>query len=207
MRKVLATTAVLALLGGCERMSPPKPPPPVADEPGKPVFARITTQCADKPARLPVVKIVLTDVAPKQLGHDTALYESNQDGSGAGEKRVKDIPEVVLKSENPTRLDIDAHEFLRKAGDQLLVEVELADPNASFAPGKYALTAGNADGAAMFCVRNEIDARAGDRTARFYVRYLKSEAPRYGKYNLFLLIKDGPYTTPVVLDPKVHNAG
>ena len=202
MRKVLAGAAVLALLAGCERMTPPKP-----DEAGKPIFTRITAPCAKTPASLPVVRIVLTDVSPKKLVHDTALYESNQDGTGAGETRVKDIPEILLKSENPTRLDIDAHEFLKKAGDQLLVQVELADPNASFLPGKYALTAGNADGAAMFCVRDAVDAKSGDRTARFYVRYVESKTPLYGKYNLFLLIKDGPYTTPVVLDPKVHNAG
>jgi hypothetical protein len=206
MRKVLAGAAVLVAFAGCERATPRAPAPP-PDEPRKPMFAPIATACTEQPGSLPVVKIRLTDVAPKRLGHVTALYQSNREGTAAGDKPVKDLPEVLLKTENPTRLDIDAAEFLKKDGDQLLVEVELADPAASFLPGKYAVTAGNADGAAMFCVRDPVDAKAGDRTARFYVRYLKADTPRYGKYNLFLLIKDGPYTTPIVLDPKVHNAG
>lgn len=208
MRKVLAGAAVVVLLAGCGRTAPttttPAPPP---DDPGKPVFAPISTTCDEKPASLPVVKIRLTDVAPKKLGHVTALFESNRDGTAAGEKPVRALPEIVLKTENPTRIDIDAGEFLKKPGDQLLVEVELADPSASFLPGKYAITAGNADGAAMFCVRDPVDAKPGDRTARFYVRYIKSDTPKFGKYNLFLLIQDGPYTTPIVLDPKVHNRG
>ena len=207
MRKVLGCAAVLALLGGCDRTMSKPPPPPPPEEPGKPVLAPIAAVCAEKPASLPVVKIRLTDVSPKRLGHVTALYESNAEGTAAGEKPVRDLPEVVLKTENPTRLDIDAREFLKKDGDQLLVEVELADPDTSFLPGRYAVTAGNADGTAMFCVRDPVDARPGDRTARFYVRYLKSDTPKYGKYNLFLLIKDGPYTTPILLDPKVHNSG
>ena len=207
MRKVLAGAAVLALLAGCERAPKPPTAAPPPDEPGKPVFAPIATICAETPASLPVVKIRLTDVSPKKLGHVTALFESNREGTAAGEKPVKALPEIVLKTENPTRLDIDAAEFLKKPGDQLLVEVELADPSASFLPGKYAVTAGNADGAAMFCVRDPVDAKPGDRIARFYVRYLDSETPKFGKYNLFLLIQDGPYTTPVVLDPKVHNRG
>src|SRR5687768_4937383 len=100
MRKVLGCAAAVVLLAGCERTTH-TPPAPTTDEPGKPVFARITTPCAEKPAKLPVVKIRLTDVSPKRLVRDAALYESNQDGTGAGEKRVKDIPEVVLKTENP----------------------------------------------------------------------------------------------------------
>lgn len=204
MRRVLLSAAALLMIAGCYK--PAKPPPPaLPEDPSKPIFARITSQCAEKPTVLPVVKIRITDVSPKNLQHDTALYDSNGDGAGSGDKRVKDIPEVVLKGENPTRLDIDANEFLKKEGDQLLVEIELADPAATFRPGRFALTSGNADGAAMFCVRNEVDAKPGDRVARFYVRYVKSGRPLYGKYNLFLLVKDGPYTTPVVLDPKVHN--
>jgi hypothetical protein len=211
MRKVpgWAAASILmigALVAGC-RETRTMPPAMPGEDPGKPIFGRIITRCAEAPARLPVVKIRLTDVSPKKLGHDTALYESNADGTGAGDKRLQDIPEPVLKTDNPTRLDIDANAFLKKAGDQLLVEVELADPDVSFVPGKYALTSGNHDGASMFCVRNEIDLKPGDRVARFYVRYLRAEGPRYGKYNLFLLVRDGPYTTPIVIDPKVHNAG
>jgi len=211
MRKVLGCAVAPlmvagCLMAGCEHKEP-MPPPLAGEDPGKPIFGRIITRCAETPTNLPVVKIRLTDVSPKALGHDTGLYESNADGTGAGETRLADIPEVVLKTANPTRLDIDANKFLKKPGDQMLVEVELADPNASFVPGKYALTSGDHDGALMFCVRSEIDAKPGDRVARFYVRYLKSATPQYGKYNLFLLIHDGPYTTPIVIDPKVHNAG
>ena len=211
MRQVLGWAAAPllmagSLMAGCEHKEP-LPPPPPGEDPGKPIFGRIITHCAEAEATLPVVKIRILDVSPKKLVHDTALYESNADGTASSDKRVQDIPEPVLKTENPTRLDIDASAFIKKPGDQLLVEVELADPDVSFVPGKYALTSGNHDAATMFCVRKEIDIQPGDRIARFYVRYLKSETPRFGKYNLFLLVKDGPYTTPIVIDPKVHNAG
>jgi hypothetical protein len=211
MRQVLGWAAAPLLIAGCLMAGcehkEPLPPPVPGEDPGKPIFGRIITRCAEAAAKLPVVKIRLTDVSPKKLAHDTALYDSNADGTGAGERRVQDIAETVFKTANPTRLDIDASAYLKKPGDQLLIEVEVADPDVSFLPGKYALTSGNHEGASMFCVRNEIDIQPGDRVARFYVRYLKSDTPQYGKYNLFLLVKDGPYTTPIVIDPKVHNAG
>ena len=62
----------------------------------------------------------------------------------------------------------------------------------------------------MFCIKDKdhaIGPKPGDRTARFYVQYVQSQTPLYGKFNIFLLLKDGPYTVPVVLDPKIHNAG
>ncbi|WP_293678167.1 hypothetical protein [uncultured Phenylobacterium sp.] len=211
MLKVLSCVAVFVLLAGCDRAPAPAPTAPTAPttaiDPGQPVFAPISTVCPDQPASVPVVKIRITDVSPKKLGHVTTLHDSNSYGTAAGEKPVRTLPEVVLATENPTRLDIDAAEFLRKEGDQVLIQVELADPAATFLPGKFAVTAGNADGSAIFCVRDPIETKPGDRTARFYVRYVKSDTPRFGKYNLFLLIKDGPYTTPIVIDPKVRNHG
>jgi hypothetical protein len=200
-----AGAAGLALLAGC--MKPQQPPPKPVDEPGKPMFGVIAQKCAAIPAGLPVVKIQITDVSPKKLGHDTALFEANKDGSASTDKRLRDIPEVLLQTQNPTRLDLDAREFLKKPGDLMLVEVELADPNASFTGGAYALTAGNAEGAAMFCVRDPINPKPDDRTVRFYVQYQQADPMKVGKYNLFLLLKDGPYSTPILLDPKVHNSG
>lgn len=201
-----AGAAGLALLAGCTKAMPPTPPTPT-DEPGKPMFGVIARQCGAIPPGLPVVKIQITDVSPKKVGHDTALFEANKDGSASTDKRLRDIPEVVLQTQNPTRLDLDTTEFLKKPGDLLLVEVVLADPDASFTGGAYALTAGNAEGAAMFCVKDPINPRAGDRTVRFYVQYQQAKTPQIGKYNLFLILKDGPYQTPIVIDPKVHNSG
>jgi hypothetical protein len=201
-----AGAAGLALLAGCTKPQPPSPPKPV-DEPGKPMFSVISQKCAAIPPGLPVMRIAITDVSPKKLGHDTALFEANKDGSASTDKRLRDIPEVVLRTQNPTRLDIDAREFLKKPGDLMLVEVVLADPNASFTGGAYALTAGNPDGAAMFCVKDPIDPKPDERTVRFYVQYQQGDSMKVGKYNLFLLLKDDPYSTPILLDPKVHNSG
>jgi hypothetical protein len=201
-----AGAAGLALLTGCMKPEPMKPPKP-ADEPGKPMFGVIANKCPAIPPGLPVVKITITDVSPKKIGHDTALFEANKDGSASTDKRLRHIPEVLLQTQNPTRLDIDAREFLKKPGDLMLVEVVLADPDASFTGGAYALTSGNADGAAMFCVKDPIDPKPDDRTVRFYVQYQQGQNMKVGKYNLFLLLKDGPYATPILLDPKVHNSG
>jgi len=201
-----AGAAGLALLAGCMKPEPPKPPKPVED-PGRPMFGVIANKCAAIPPGLPVVKIQITDVSPKKLGHVTALFEANPDGSASTDKRLRDIPEVVLRTRNPTRLDIDAREFLKKPGDLMLVEVELADPDASFTGGAYALTSGNPDGAAMFCVKDPINPKPDERTVRFYVQYQQGDSMKVGKYNLFLLLKDGPYSTPILLDPKVHNSG
>ena len=201
-----AGAAGLALLASCMKPEPPKPPKPI-DETGKPMFGVINQTCAAIPPGLPVVRIAITDVSPKKIGHDTALFEANKDGSASTDKRLRDIPEVVLRTQNPTRLDIDAREFLKKPGDLMLVEVVLADPNASFTGGAYALTSGNPDGAAMFCVKDPINPKPDERTVRFYVQYQQGDSMKVGKYNLFLLLKDGPYSTPILLDPKVHNSG
>ena len=163
--------AVASALAGCQA----KLPPPVDTDTGvagAPRFAPISAICPTLPKMLPVVKISITDVAPKKLGHVTAQFESDQYGTASTGEKVKDIAEVVLKTDNPTRLDLDAREYLKKAGDVILVEVELADAAASFVPGPAALTVGNPDGAAMFCVRDKdsaINPKPGDRTVRFYV--------------------------------------
>ena len=208
-------TVAMAALAGCQAKPPTTPPPteepkPIASAPGAPAFAAITAVCPTLPAGLPVVKIQIIDVSPKKLGHATALFEANQDGTRSTEKKLRDIPEVVLKTETPTRLDLDATEFLKKDGDVLLVEVELADPAASFVAGPAAITAGNDEGGAMFCIKDKdhpVAPKPGDRTARFYVKYLSADGPKLGKFNVFLLLKDGPYLTPTVLDPKIRNSG
>ena len=217
IRWMAGVAAVAAsALGGCQPAPRPAPvtpgptPPPSTDAPGAPRFGMISAICPALPADLPVVKILLTDVSPKNLGHVTALYAANKDGSASSEQKLKDIPEVVFKGQNPTRLDLDATDYLKAPGGAVLVEVTLADPDASFVEGPAALTAGNADAAAMFCLRDKdsaINPKAGDRTVRFYVRHLDAKTPRYGKFNIFLLLRDGPFLTPTVLDPKVHDSG
>ena len=208
-----AVAAAAAALAGCQPKPPApptEPPKPIAAILGAPRFGAITAICPTLPAGLPVVKIQITDASPKKIGHVTALFESNQDGTASGDKKLRDIAEVVFKDQNPTRLDLDASEFLKKPGDVLLVEVELADPDASFFPGPAAITAGNDDGTSMFCIRDKesgVNPKPGDRTVRFYVQYGAPKGPRYGKYNIFLLFKDGPFLTPVVLDPKIHDKG
>jgi hypothetical protein len=204
--------AAASALAGCQDRSPPRPPEPAPkarpNAPGAPAFTEITAACPATPGGLPVVKIQITDVSPKKLGHVTALFQGNADGTASTEEKLQDLPEVVFKSENPTRLDVDTRTFLKKPGDVALVEVELVDAAASFAPVPAAITAGNDAGVAMFCIKDKdhrINPKPTDRTARFYVQYVDSKAPLYGKFNIFLLLRDGPYLTPVVLDPKIHN--
>lgn len=208
-----AAAVAASALAGCQAKTPAPEiarPKPATSAPGAPRFAAITAICPALPANLPVVKMQITDVSPKKLGHVTGLYESNKQGAASTGQKLRDIPEVVFKDQRPTRLDFDAAEYLKKPGDVLLVEVELADPAASFVEGPAAITAGNDDGAAMFCIRDKasgVNPKAGDRTARFYVRYVESKTPRYGKFNIFLLLRDGPFLTPTVLDPKIHDSG
>lgn len=211
-----AGAAAIALAGltacqpaGSDPKPPPTPPPPVSAE-GAPKFTPISALCPTPPAGLPVVRIRIDDVAPKKFVQQTALFASNRDGTAGEGKPQKPIPEVVLETANPTRLDLDATPFLKKAGDVLLVEVELGDPDASFVPGPSALTAGDDAGAGMFCLKTadqRINPKDTDRIVRFYVKYVEGAGPTYGKYNLFLLLKDGPYRTPTVLDPKIRNSG
>jgi len=214
-RHLSAGGAMLAVVGlaGCQPEPAPKPPPgppqPVVAE-GAPKFTPITEACPTLPSGLPVVRIRLDDVSPKKLGQQKTLLASNKDGTAGEGKPLKVIPDVVLETAEPTRLDIDATPFLKKAGDVLLVEVELADPDVSFVSRPAALTSGDDAGAGMFCLKTpdqRINPKDGDRIVRFYVKYVEGKGPTYGKYNLFLRIKDGPYLTPTVLDPKIRNSG
>ncbi|WP_293907780.1 hypothetical protein [Phenylobacterium sp.] len=194
---------------------PAKPPPGPVPRPtgvARPAFSLINKACPPLPANLPAVRISISDVSPKHIGHETALFAANKDGTRSTGDRLRRIPEVQLPVSDPTRLDLDADPFLKKPGDVLLIELELTDPDASFSGGSSALTIGNDDGKAMFCVKdpaNGINPKPEDRIVRFYARYVASNRPRLAKFNIFVLVKDrdGPFRTPVVLDPKVHNSG
>lgn len=206
-----------AVLTACQPATPPGAPPapaptPVTSAPGAPQFTEIAALCKAVPARLPVVKIQITDVSPKKIGHVTGLFESNQDGTASTEKKLRDLPEPKPDPRlgPTTRLDVDVTEFLKKEGDVVLVEVELADPNAEFVAAPAAVTAGNDDGVAIFCLKSKeqrISPTVTDRTVRFYVQDTGAKTGKYGKFNIFLQVKDGPYVTPIVLDPKMRDHG
>ena len=209
-----AAAVVVSGLAACQVKSPDPTPTPEPKGPlsaaGAPAFSEITAACTALPADLKVVKIQITDVSPKKLGHTTGLFAAKPGGEESDNKKLADIAETLLKTDNPTRLDIDARPYLKKPGDVILVEVQLDDPAASFAPVPAALTAGNGPGGTMFCIKDKdhrILPKPGDRTARFYVQYVQSKTPLFGKFNLFLLVKDGPFITPTILDPKIHNSG
>jgi hypothetical protein len=210
-----ALTLCLSTTSGCTKHAEHILPtattrPRITDSSAQPIQPH--NDCANANRPLDLIRIMLFNVGEQYLDSSYTLHYTSDAGGNyrvVGSTPVPPPPIHMMPFH--TYVDVDAKQYLTKAHDVVLIEVDIVDqPGVYFATGNNSVVSDANSRSDTFCVKHPMNTPANSTTIYFYARDVKpqnyGDDPVVGSYTLNFTGADGRLVS-LAVDPSVKNDG